>query len=298
MNGRIVLAALAMLLGFGQATAQHDSYKYDQFASMEFKQWDFGPTDFYYSRYWGTILDMPWPIPDIKGWIPTTGPNGPGWHDKGQWIPFTGLYVDVIFNPYAAAVGHWDAVFNADGYVNQSWRQYFSHRTSAAAESILYKNLSNKQDRYWGDIKKLDVVTIADRTGVLSGVTGATQITGTERQESMDAVNKAYDIIGEGPLRDDLMDRYYMLQEQVAVIENAHMDNARKIVAMEEINKEYKELAKTASVLALQYLYRKDIQSTVGAATKDSDWLDKLLQELNVNSAVRDLLRSINIDKL
>lgn len=287
----------------GSVFAQHDPHKYDQFASMEYKQWDFSPTDYYYSRYWGKILDLPWPLKDVYGWLPTTGPNGPGWHDRGQWIPFTGLYVGVVVNPYAAAVGHWDAAFHADGYVRESWRQYYSHRTAAAASAVLYKAESNRQDRYWADIRSLDLVTFADRSGTLSGVIGPEQITGTERQESMDVINHVVGVIDDDKAADELMEHYYALQEQISVISQAHMDNARKVISMEETNKEYKELKHLAIKELVRHYFDRDMNEllkTDNPQPQDPNkgWILQLMKDLGVSPKVTSILNSVNFDKL
>jgi len=301
MMKRLVPILMYVLLAVGQLYAQHDPSKYDQFASMEYKQWDFSPTDYYYSRYWGKILDLPWPLSDIYGWLPTTGPNGPGWHDRGQWIPFTGLYIGVVVNPYAAAVGHWDAAFHADGYVNESWRQYYSHRTAAAASAVLYKAESNRQDRYWADIRSLDLVTFADRSGTLSGVIGPDEVTAAERQQYIDVIFKAESNLENQRLSDDIMDEFHALQEQISVIRQAHMDNARKVVSMEELNKEFRVLAERAAKHLINQYYDKAWQQFAGDS-EDMKLQRQLVQDivkmLDSSGRVQSLLNSVNLDKL
>ena len=289
MRTRILAWVALMLVATGSVRAQ----LYDQWASMEFKQWEFSPDSYYYSRVWRKILDLPWPIPDIYGWVP-----GSGFHDRGIWIPATGLYDPIIFNPYALAAGHWDAVYSPDGYVNQEWRQQLGLRTPAAAESVLYKLESNKEEDYWSKIRNLDVATVADRSGVLSGLTGASTVTAAERQEAMDVVNEAYDLIKDEGSRERMMGEYHALQEKVSVIDNAHMDNARKVVALQEINLEYKEMKKrVVNTVLLEYFKEKNEEMFRGLEEEHS-WVRDLLKELGLDDSWSRISGLVNLNKL
>lgn len=291
MNMRTRLLALVALMTV--ATCSMKAQLYDQWASMEFKQWDFTPDDYYYSKVWRRIVNMPWPIPDIYGWKP-----GEGFHDRGIWVPLTDVYIPVIFNPYAAAAGHWEAVFSPDGYVSERWRQQTGLRTPAAAEAVLYKQESKKEEDYWTRIRKLDVVTIADRSGVLSGLTGASTVTAAERQESMDVVNEAYDLIRNEGARERMMDEYHALQEKVNVIDDAHMDNARKVVAMQDINQEYKEMEKrVVNTVLLEYFTGKNEENFKGLMEEHS-WVKELMNELGIDDSWGRILNLVNLNKL
>lgn len=291
MNMRTRLCALVALLTV--AAGSMKAQLYDQWASMEYKQWSFSPDSYYYSRVWRRIINMPWPLPDVYGWKP-----GNGYHDRGIWIPATGIYIPVIFNPYAAAAGHWEAVYAPDGYVNERWRQQLTLRTPAAAESVLYKLESNKEEDYWNNIRNLDVMTIADRMGVLSGLTGAATVTGTERQEAMDVVNGAYDDIQDEDMRKQMMGEYDALQERVSVINSAHMDNARKVVAMQELNRDYKELAKrVTNTLAIQY-FKEVSEKPFKKLYERHQWVFDLATELGVDNSIQEVMNLVDLNKL
>lgn len=289
MKTRLGMLVALFFMVTGTAKAQ----LYDQWASMEFKQWDFSPDSYYYSRVWRRIIDMPWPIPDIYGWVP-----GNGYHDRGIWIPLTGLYEPFIFNPYALAAGHWDAVYRADGYVSERWRQQSPLRVPAASESVLYKLESNKEEDYWSKIRNLDIATIADRQGVLSGLTGASTVTATERQEAMDAVNSAYDEIKDENVRDKIMEEYHALQEKVSVIDNAHMDNARKVVALQDINREYGDLRKKVNAVLLFQQFQENNQKHMKGLDERHQWVNELCKELGVGDAFSVVMGLVNFNKL
>ena len=290
---RTRILALVVLCLTATSAVRADSGLYNQWASMEFKQWDFSPDSYYYSRVWRRILDLPWPLPDVYGWVP-----GNGFHDRGIWIPLTGLYDPIIFNPYALAAGHWDAVYSPDGYVNERWRQQLGLRTPAAAESVLYKQESHKEEDYWSRIRNLDVATLADRMGVLSGLTGAETVTATERQEAMDAVNEAYDKIKDEKVRDSMMEEYYELQEKVAVIDGAHMDNARKLVALQDINREYAELKDKVSAVLKQQHFREQMADEIKATRQRHSWVNELARELGLGDGISNVLSLIDFNKL
>ena len=294
---KAVLAGFAMLcMATSVVHAQHDPHKANQFASMEMKQWEFTEDSYYYSRVWRRLINMPWPIPDVYGWKP-----GLGYHDRGEWIPATGLYIGVILNPYAAEAGHWDAVFSPDGYVNEKWRMYSPMRASAAGESVLYKNESNNEEDYWGKIRKLDVVTMADRLGVLEGLTGASTVTGTVRQESMDVVNENIDSIADEKVREAIMNEYYALQEQHSVINGAYMDNARKLEAMEANNQAYKELAKQVKAELYRQYIRKKLDAGFGGKLLEYNKSltgEKPNKVEQIAASVMQLIENLNLEKL
>lgn len=291
---KAVLAGFAMLcMATSVVHAQHDPHKANQFASMEMKQWSFSEESYYKSKVRKSRkilgIKFSWDEPGL------------GYHDRGEWIPATGLYIGVIFNPYALEAGHWDAVYSPDGYVNQKWRMYSPMRASAAGESVLYKNESNNEEDYWGKIRKLDVVTMADRLGVLEGLTGASTVTGTVRQESMDVVNENIDSIADEKVREAIMNEYYALQEQHSVINGAYMDNARKLEAMEANNQAYKELAKQVKTEIFKQTVLKNIGKGFGGELlqyNKSLTGEKPNKVEQIAASVLQLIENLNLEKL
>lgn len=293
MKIRWIVLMVLCCMTIPHANAQIDKMLYNQWASMEFKQWQFEPDEYYYSRVWRRIVNMPWPLPDIYGWVP-----GKGYHDRGQWIPLTGIYIPVILNPYASIAGHWDAVFTPTNYVNEKWRQGIGLRTPAAGEAVLYKDESNKQKDYWSQIREQDILTIADRTGTMSGLTGPEKVVAVERQEAIDEIFTVYEEMEDEEMKERLMDEYHALQEQVRVIEKAHMDNARKVVAIDKINMEYKALAKRAkSTMRMQYLQKKMNKGYENLKERNG-WAEKLGEMFNVDAELQKVLSLIDFDKL
>lgn len=233
-----VIALIALLHFPDRMLAQTD-----QFRSMEFRQWEFTPSNYYYSKYWGTILKMPWPLPDIKGYKP-----GEGFHDKGKWLGL-GIYIPVIFNPYALAAGHWEAVFSPDGYVSESWRKKTPLRIAAVGESEIHKNNNRKSMKEWKTIRDIDLTTIADREGiVLFGE--AYSSTKEERDRYSQLILDYLDKIDDNDARNKIEEQYDKIMEEVSVIKSAHMDNARKLEQFYLCNRRLKSLANTAGLVA------------------------------------------------
>lgn len=292
-RGLIAWMAVLMTAVSVPAWGQKDKSVYNQWASMEYKQWNFESDSYYYSRVWRRIINMPWPIPDIYGWKP-----GEGFHDRGIWIPATDIYIPYLLNPYAIAAAHWDAAYQPDNYVNEEWRQYIGLRTPASASSVLYKNESNRELDYWQNIQKIDIATLGDRTGVLSGLTSAASVTESERQDAIDDILKSLEKIENQKIRQYIVDEYYALEEKVITIETAHMDNAKKLISLTEINSEYIALARKAKSYANLERIQKINALGDNEKRQQISWLDKIANTPTVKEKVNKVLKLVNVNKL
>lgn len=233
-----LLMAVIMLCATTVNAQRHDEGVYNQVASMEFKQWSFKPKNYYYSKVRKSKR--------VLGIKITWDEPGYGWHDKGEWVPLTNLYIPVIANPYAAAGGNFEAAFTPDNYVNEKWRQNINHRTAANVEAALYKDYSNTERKRWEDMETEDLITLSDRQGTLDFLTGAKKVTASERDDAIEQININFEAIRDEKQREAIREEYETLEEMVSTIDDAHMDNSKKMIALEKINNDYKRLAEYA----------------------------------------------------
>lgn len=236
MKRKMILVLMSATMCMQHMYAQHDKDNYNQWASMEYKQWSFTPKSYYYNKYWGTVVNMPWPIPDIKGWIP-----GIGVHDKQGWVVPTLPYV-----PYYNFIG--------DNYVNESWRQMTKLRSGATVTHIIESSYTKKEDEHWNTVYKEDLATIADRNLEVSySMTSDTRNRLKEQiTDNLSAMN------------DDTADNFRLEYDRILAnisnIRNAHMDNAKKIVAYENENRALEKLAVLTGKVAKIQLMDKFIK--------------------------------------
>lgn len=199
----MILVLMTATLGLQHMYAQHDKDNYNQWASMEYKQWKFTPRSYYYSWDYKRVLGIKIPIPGL------------GVHDNG---------------PGGIGIG-------GDNYVNEKWRQMTGLRSEATVTHILESSYSKKEDEYWNTVYKGDLATIADRSLEVSySITKDTrdrlkqQI--TDNLEAMD-----------GETANNFRMEYNRILDNVSDIRNTHMDNAKKIVAYENENRSLEKLA-------------------------------------------------------
>ena len=224
-----------MVAGTTTAKAQDESSSdiYNQIASMEYKQWSFTPKWYYYNKYWGTVVDMPWPIPDIKGWIP-----GLGVHDSQGYVVPTLPYV-----PFYNLIG--------DNYVNQKWRQMFPLRTAAAAESNLQAVQTESEKDFWNDIQIKDLAVFTDRSTNLP-VIGARSVTSDERDELsqhiLDRLFQIRELGGEADTYKELVEElrmeYDVIHEEVDLIGGSHEHNANRLRSLQGCNNRLRKLSR------------------------------------------------------
>ena len=232
---RLGLIALAGCISCGTLTAQDESTNdvYNQIASMEYKQWSFTPKWYYYNKYWGTVINMPWPLPDVKGWI-----AGIGMHDKQGWVTPTLPYV-----PYYNFIG--------DNYVNEKWRQMYPHRLTASAEAEVQAGHTDDEREFWNDINITDVALYTDRSTDLPGV-GAQAVPADDRaeynQRILDHIYNIRRLGGQQNTRiaDELRMEYDVIREEISIVGSAHERNANRLRTLQSCNNRLRRLAEKA----------------------------------------------------
>lgn len=130
MRKRKIATGLMSLLAlaFASAPVNADRHNYNQWASMEFKQWYFTPKWYYYSWYTEYILGVPVRVPGL------------GIHDNG---------------PGGVGIG--------DHYVDEIWRQMTPLRIVSVTEHALETGQNKDETEEWNDVYQKDLLTIADR---------------------------------------------------------------------------------------------------------------------------------------
>ena len=186
------------LLSFGQ----HNKDNYNQWASMEFKQWSFTPKSYYYSWYTKRVLGVKIKVP------------GEGVHDKGP-----------------AGLG-----LLGDNYVNQRWRQMTGLRATAVASHVLESGSAKAENEVWEDIMEKDLLTIADRE-----LDAAYTMTKKERDRIVKKFALALVGMDVKAAAKYLME-YKRITKNISNIRNSKMDNARKLEAYQKENKALKEM--------------------------------------------------------
>lgn len=202
-----MLVLMTATLGLQHMYAQHDKDNYNQWASMEYKQWKFTPESYYYSWYKKKI-DLG--LFTIKIDVP-----GLGIHDDG---------------PGGIGIG-------GDNYVNEKWRQMTGLRSGATVTHILESSYSKKEDEYWNTVYKGDLATIADRSLEVSY-----SITKDTRDRLKKQITDNLDAMDRETASNFRME-YNRILDNVSDIRNTHMDNAKKIVAYENENRSLEKLA-------------------------------------------------------
>lgn len=203
----MMLVLMTATLGLQHMYAQHDKDNYNQWASMEYKQWKFTPESYYYSWYKKKI-DLG--LFTIKIDVP-----GLGIHDDG---------------PGGIGIG-------GDNYVNEKWRQMTGLRSGATVTHILESSYSKKEDEYWNTVYKGDLATIADRSLEVSY-----SITKDTRDRLKKQITDNLDAMDRETASNFRME-YNRILDNVSDIRNTHMDNAKKIVAYENENRSLEKLA-------------------------------------------------------
>ena len=232
---KMMAAILLAVIGMGSAYAQDESDGdiYNQIASMEYKQWSFSPDWYYYNRYWGTVVDMPWPIPDVRGWLP-----GLGVHDNQGYVVPTLPYV-----PFYNFIG--------DNYVNEDWRQMYPLRVEAAAEAWLQAIQTEKEKNFWNKIQLKDLAVYTDRSTDMPLI-GANAVTKDERDELGQNINdylfKIRDLGGQSDkykeVVEDLRLEYNVIREEATLVNSSHEHNANRLRNLQDCNNRLQKLNK------------------------------------------------------
>ena len=232
---KTMTAVLLAVVGAVGAHAQDESDGdiYNQVASMEYKQWSFSPDWYYYNRYWGTVIDMPWPIPNVRGWLP-----GLGVHDSQGWVVPTLPYV-----PFYNFIG--------DNYVNEDWRQMYPLRVEAAGEAWLQAGQTEREKNFWNKIQVKDLAVYTDRSTDLPLI-GANTVTKDERedlsQNILDNLFKIRELGGEADkykeLVEDLRLEYNVIREEITLVNSSHEHNANRLRNLQDCNNRLRKLDK------------------------------------------------------
>lgn len=220
----MLLVLMAATFGMQHMYAQHDKDNYNQWASMEYKQWKFTPESYYYSWYKKKI-DLG--LFSIKIDVP-----GLGVHDDG---------------PGGIGIG-------GDNYVNESWRQMDGLRSGATVTHLIESSYSRQEDEHWNTVYKGDLATIADRSLEISY-----SITGDTRNRLKKQITDNLQAMDD-ETADNFRMEYNRILANIDNIHDAHMDNAKKIVAYENENRSLEKLAVLTNKVAKIQLMDKFIK--------------------------------------
>lgn len=220
----MLLVLMAATFGMQHMYAQHDKDNYNQWASMEYKQWKFTPESYYYSWYKKKI-DLG--LFSIKIDVP-----GLGVHDDG---------------PGGIGIG-------GDNYVNESWRQMDGLRSGATVTHLIESSYSRQEDEHWNTVYKGDLATIADRSLDISY-----SITGDTRNRLKKQITDNLQAMDD-ETADNFRMEYNRILANIDNIHDAHMDNAKKIVAYENENRSLEKLAVLTNKVAKIQLMDKFIK--------------------------------------
>lgn len=216
---RTILATAAATLIIIPGVAKHDKDNYNQWASMEFKQWSFTPKSYYYS----------WYMKDY-GLFKTKVP-GVGVHDKG---------------PAGIGIG-------GDNYVNEPWRLMTPLRKSAVVESSTESSQEREQKNKWNEIFKKDLLTIADRE-----VDAAYAITKDARDQAAASIAGSLTGLPlEGSAAAAL--EYARIKSNINTIHGAQIDNAKRLVVYQNENQALDNLQDAVSRAAMMHQIGKFI---------------------------------------
>lgn len=224
MRRKMLLVLMAATFGMQHMYAQHDKDNYNQWASMEYKQWKFTPESYYYSWYKKKI-DLG--LFSIKIDVP-----GLGVHDDG---------------PGGIGIG-------GDNYVNESWRQMDGLRSGATVTHLIESSYSRQEDEHWNTVYKGDLATIADRSLEISY-----SITGDTRNRLKKQITDNLQAMDD-ETADNFRMEYNRILANIDNIHDAHMDNAKKIVAYENENRSLEKLAVLTNKVAKIQLMDKFIK--------------------------------------
>lgn len=214
---------MAGLLVFActSSPAGADEHNYNQWASMEFKQWKFTPKPYYYSWYTVKVFGISIRLPGL------------GIHDNGP----AGI----------GAVG--------DHYVDERWRQMAPLRLASVAEHKLETEQNGKESENWNDVYKDDLLTIADRT-----VDAAYSVT-RERRDGLISDADGYATLIEGDYeKERIREEKERILSNVNAIRGANMENAKKVAAYEKESDNLERLVEAEKFIALLDITNKIIR--------------------------------------
>lgn len=227
------IGLMAILLGVA-LMLKADGANQDQWASMEFMQWEFSPKAYYYSKYYKRIFG-------IK--IPVLSPIG--LHDNG---------------PFNLGIG-------GDHYVSERWRQMSGLRAEAAGMALLEKQEREKIKDRWEEILKRDGLELADKA-----VDAAKLIEDDKRGKLCRQITKMVEELPTGESL-NIMDEYERIQQNIKIIHDAFIPNADKIVAYRKQMHKLERLNKITRMIYIMRESEKIIHPEREAITGD-DWFD------------------------
>ena len=215
---------------------EHDKHNYNQVMSMEFASWGFSPKGDYYDWDYKKILGIKIPVP------------GNGWHEHG-WC---GTGINVVPNVWAGLAGHPELIYAPDNYVNEPWRLMSTQRSVSMSQLGIQKNRITTSKERWDDMMKNDILTIADRNGVISGALSLASgdITANDRQLAFESIENRIDSIRDPFLRTFVDYEYGRLKQMIYGAEDAHMDDARKTILLANCNRYLEDLGHTVANMA------------------------------------------------
>lgn len=267
----LVLAGGTSLSVFAQKKVHHKD-NFNQITSMEVGVWNFTPRSDYYNWDYKRVLGIKIPIP------------GNGWHQNG-WC---GTGFNLVPNTFAGLAGRPHEILKPSNYVNEPWRAMSAQRIAGVAEMILMKDDIGKSKSKWDDMLLDDILTIADRSGVVSGALslGSNDITRNDRNAACTVIDQFLGEIKDEETRDVLQREYDRLLQQINAVAGAHIDDARKTLLLTSCNKGLERLAdRTKSLNRMQILQEeaekmmKPARERVQKFMEKNEWAGELFHQ-------------------
>lgn len=212
---KILITISLLIVGINTSFAQHDEDNYNQWASMEFKQWDFSPKSYYYSWVKKKVL---WWYIDVPG---------TGIHDRGV----AGTHIP-----------------KGDNYVNQDWRQMSRLRAISVASTSKQTNNDANVNEQWKTLNQIDVLTYADKN-----IDAAYAITQGEREKLTNSIMTSMILLFsmDEEKTANFVKEFNRIISNIKTINKAHMENAKKVIAYSQENKSLKELDNSLNMVNL-----------------------------------------------
>lgn len=199
LKKRIILtvafcAAFSFCADICAQTAKYDPHRYNQIASMEFKQWHFTPERYYYSWYDQKI--------NLGLFSITVRLPGLGKHDNGF-----------------AGIG-----FGGDGYVNERWRQMTPLRGATYVEAALEEKERAETTHQWKGLAIADGMELADN---MADLTGAQSSVRARYSKCKDRLSKLVPYLSDSEVA-RAEDQLQLIKETIDDISNSGMGSVRR----------------------------------------------------------------------
>lgn len=194
--------------------------------------------------------------------------------------------------------GELDRLYSPDGYVDEDWRIMSTLRAPAVATGIIQKDYINKENKYWQEIKTDDLLTIADREGIGTGIVpGSSDITANDRNTYLSLIQKQLAKVEDPLLRVEAMIELEKIENNIRTIQSSHMDDARKTIELTAANHELKKLVKSLAFPSILKEFEDSVMFTpeygFGVSKKPASTEEEIKEVISDGGMVTEGLKII-----